>query len=151
MSSTRVAVALAAALLLGGCADAPGAGERGESTSSSPGAATGSRGQADNGGSSVVPSQDTGPSVTGTGAGTGGPADAPRGSEDWRVRKPAAGTIAGYSTRVSGPEGERVDLKVSTSASQYRVTAYRLGAYRGGTGIEKTYVFTGSFSRVRSR
>lgn len=57
-----------------------------------------------------------------------------RGSERWRVRKPAAGRIAGYSTAASGPAGTRVGLKVSTSAARYRVIAYRLGAYNGGTG-----------------
>ena len=57
-----------------------------------------------------------------------------RGSEQWRARRPAAGRIAGYSTAPSGPPGTRVGLKVSTSARSYRVIAYRLGAYRGGTG-----------------
>jgi hypothetical protein len=57
-----------------------------------------------------------------------------RGSEKWRVHRPAAGRIAGYSTAASGPEGTPVGLKVSTSAPTYRVTAYRLGAYEGGTG-----------------
>jgi hypothetical protein len=57
-----------------------------------------------------------------------------RGNEAWRARKPAAGRIAGYSTAPSGLPGTRVGLKVSTSAPTYRVIAYRLGAYRGGTG-----------------
>ena len=56
------------------------------------------------------------------------------GSEKWRVRHPSAGRIAGYSTAASGPAGTRVGLKVSTSAASYRATAYRLGAYEGGTG-----------------
>ena len=58
----------------------------------------------------------------------------PRGSEDWRVRRPGAGRIAAYSTAASGPEGRPVGLKVSTSAARYRVIAYRLGDYEGGTG-----------------
>jgi hypothetical protein len=52
------------------------------------------------------------------------------------VRRPAEGRIAGYSTAASGPAGTRVGLKVSTSAATYRVIAYRLGAYDGGTGRE---------------
>jgi hypothetical protein len=59
---------------------------------------------------------------------------AERGSEQWRVRHPAAGRIEGYSTAPSGPAGSAVDLKVSTSSGRYRVIAYRLGAYEGGTG-----------------
>lgn len=59
-----------------------------------------------------------------------------RGNEEWRARTPAAGRIAGYSTAPSGLPGTRVGLKVSTSAPTYRVIAYRLGAYRGGTGHE---------------
>jgi hypothetical protein len=59
-----------------------------------------------------------------------------RGNEDWRARRPAAGRIAGYSTAPSGPPGTRVGLKVSTSAATYRAIAFRLGAYRGGTGRE---------------
>ena len=68
-------------------------------------------------------------------SGAEGAADEPaKGSEKWRVRRPAAGRIAGYSTAASGPAGTRVGLKVSTSAARYRVIAYRLGAYDGGTG-----------------
>jgi hypothetical protein len=71
-----------------------------------------------------------------SGAGTAEVEKPLRGSEKWRVRRPAEGRIAGYSTAASGPAGTRVGLKVSTSAATYRVIAYRLGAYDGGTGRE---------------
>ena len=58
----------------------------------------------------------------------------PRGTEDWRVTRPAAGRISAYTTAISAPSGASVGLKVSTRAGGYRVSAYRIGAYRGGTG-----------------
>ena len=58
----------------------------------------------------------------------------PRGTEDWRVTRPAAGRISAYTTAISAPPGASVGLKVSTRAGGYRVSAYRIGAYRGGTG-----------------
>jgi hypothetical protein len=58
----------------------------------------------------------------------------PRGSEDWRQRTPADGRIAAYTTRISAPAGARIGLKVSTDAPGYRVWAFRIGWYRGGTG-----------------
>jgi hypothetical protein len=57
-----------------------------------------------------------------------------RGTDDWRIRRPAAGRIAAYTTAISAPAGTRVGLKVSTRARGYRVSAYRIGSYRGGTG-----------------
>jgi hypothetical protein len=58
-----------------------------------------------------------------------------RGSDRWRLRHPARdGQIAGYSTRASAAPGVPVDLRVSTTARRYQVTAYRIGGYRGGTG-----------------
>jgi hypothetical protein len=57
-----------------------------------------------------------------------------RGSEDWRLRRPAAGRIAAYTTRISAPPGTSVGLRVSTTARHYRVSAYRIGWYAGGTG-----------------
>jgi hypothetical protein len=58
-----------------------------------------------------------------------------RGSDRWRLRHPArAGEIEGFTTRASGVPGVAVDLRVSTAARHYRVTAYRVGGYRGGTG-----------------
>lgn len=62
------------------------------------------------------------------------PAPEPRGSEDWRQHGPTAARIAAYTTRISAPAGTRVGLKVSTSERRYRVAAYRIGWYRGGTG-----------------
>lgn len=68
-----------------------------------------------------------------------GPADEvesePRGSDDWRMTRFAEdGQIEGYSTAASGVPGTRLGLKVSTSERRFRVFAYRLGAYLGGTG-----------------
>jgi hypothetical protein len=63
------------------------------------------------------------------------PTPEPRGSEDWRQQRRAAGRIAAYTTRISAPSGTRVGLKVSTTASHYRVSAYRIGWYPGGTGL----------------
>jgi hypothetical protein len=57
------------------------------------------------------------------------------GSDDWRMTRPGEdGAIEAYTTAVSGPPGEPVGLKVSTDDATYRVFAYRLGAYDGGTG-----------------
>ena len=61
---------------------------------------------------------------------TGGPLA----HDQWRVERPAEGRISGYATRAGGLPGTAVDLKVSTSADAYRVTAYRIGAYEGGAG-----------------
>ena len=59
------------------------------------------------------------------------------GTERWRLRHPARdGQLAGFTTRASAPPGVPVDLRVSTTARTYRVTAYRIGWYRGGTGLE---------------
>jgi hypothetical protein len=58
-----------------------------------------------------------------------------RGSDDWRMTRFAQdGQIEAYSTRVSAAPGVPVELKVSTSERAYRVSAYRIGAYDGGTG-----------------
>jgi hypothetical protein len=68
---------------------------------------------------------------------TAAPRPAPkklRGTENWRQWSPADGRIAAYTTRISAPPGTQVGLKVSTSAPRYRVSAYRIGAYPGGTG-----------------
>jgi hypothetical protein len=58
----------------------------------------------------------------------------PRGGEQWRQWGPGDGSIAAYTTRISAPPGSHVGLKVSTTASRYRVSAYRIGWYSGGTG-----------------
>jgi hypothetical protein len=58
-----------------------------------------------------------------------------RGSDDWRMDRFAEdGQIEAYTTRVSAPPGVAIELKVSTSGRAYRVSAYRIGAYDGGTG-----------------
>lgn len=58
-----------------------------------------------------------------------------RGSYQWRLRRPARdGQIEGYTTQISALPGVPVDLRVSTDARRYRVSAYRIGWYRGGTG-----------------
>lgn len=61
---------------------------------------------------------------------------APRGTSDWRIRKPAEGRIEAFTTLTSGSPGTRVGLKVSTSAPAYRVTAFRFGVYRGGLATQ---------------
>ena len=58
-----------------------------------------------------------------------------RGSEDWRISKPALhGEVAAYTTLAGGVPGTRVGLKVSTTEGGYDVSAYRIGSYPGGTG-----------------
>ncbi|NYE35077.1 hypothetical protein F4692_000181 [Nocardioides cavernae] len=58
-----------------------------------------------------------------------------RGSEDWRISRPALrGELAAYSTRASGLPGARVGLKVSTTEGGWEASAYRIGSYPGGTG-----------------
>lgn len=58
-----------------------------------------------------------------------------RGSTRWRMTRFAEdGQIEGYTTKVSGPPGTRLGFKVSTSQRRFKVFAYRIGSYRGGTG-----------------
>ena len=66
----------------------------------------------------------------------GGPAKPPlRGSDDWRMTRFAEDAqIEAYTTRASAPPGVSLELKVSTSDRAFRVSAYRIGAYDGGTG-----------------
>ena len=59
----------------------------------------------------------------------------PRGTDAWRITRPAqAGEIEGYADRVGAVPGTVVGLRVSTTHRWFRVTAYRLGTYRGGDG-----------------
>jgi len=44
------------------------------------------------------------------------------------------GQIEADTTRVSAPPGDLLELKVSTSERAFRMSAYRLGDYDGGTG-----------------
>ncbi len=63
------------------------------------------------------------------------PAPEPRGSEDWRQRRPSRhGEVAAYTTHASGVPGTRVGLKVSTTEGGWEASAWRIGAYEGGTG-----------------
>jgi hypothetical protein len=60
---------------------------------------------------------------------------APRGSEGWRSRRPALdGRLAAYTTHASGVPGTRVGLKVSTTEGGWEASAFRIGAYAGGSG-----------------
>jgi hypothetical protein len=55
------------------------------------------------------------------------------GTTTWRPRTgQGVGTVEGYVARPSGPVGDAVVLRVSTTAASFHVVAYRLGAYRGG-------------------
>ena len=57
-----------------------------------------------------------------------------RGSDGWRMDRPSTnGRIEAYTTRASGDPGTPLVLKVSTVDRSFRVAAYRIGAYRGGT------------------
>ncbi len=57
------------------------------------------------------------------------------GSDDWRMTRSAEdGQIEAYTTRTSAPPGATLRLKVSTSERAFRLHAYRIGAYDGGTG-----------------
>ncbi len=56
-----------------------------------------------------------------------------RGTKAWRISKPAYdGQIEGYATSISADPGQPVALRVSTTASRFRVKAFRFGWYRGG-------------------
>ena len=138
---TRIhAAALAASLVTGlvltGCATTP------DSATDRAAGAAGGQSRRDDGGPGSVTVESPSPADRGalsspaalSGAGAAAGREPAKGNEEWRVRRPAAGRIAGYSTAASGPAGTRVGLKVSTSAVRYRVIAYRLGAYDGGTG-----------------
>ena len=68
---------------------------------------------------------------------TTAPREPQRGSERWRLQRPAHDRqIEGYATRVGALAGARVSLRVSTDARTYRVIAFRIGSYRGGSGRE---------------
>lgn len=55
------------------------------------------------------------------------------GTSAWRLTRPAtAGQIEGYLLRASAPPGTVVPLRVSTSATRFRVQAFRFGWYAGG-------------------
>ncbi|PVG81394.1 hypothetical protein DDE18_18065 [Nocardioides gansuensis] len=85
---------------------------------------------------------------SGTGDGVGGARDRRRhGSEAWRITKPSNDhQIEAYTTHASGLPGTRVGLKVSTTERGYEASAFRIGAYRGGTGA---FVWESGFRRGR--
>lgn len=56
------------------------------------------------------------------------------GSERWRLHRGNPEAIEAFSSVASGIPGTRVGLMVSTSEPDYRVVAYRIGAYDGGSG-----------------
>ena len=59
------------------------------------------------------------------------------GSERWRVpRSDAIPVIEAYTTLVSGIPGTRVGVRVWTTSKRYGMAAYRIGAYRGGSGLK---------------
>ncbi len=61
-----------------------------------------------------------------------GPDTAPRVSADWALRSTGRPReIEGYADRVSVVPGEAFGLYVSTTSSEYRVSAYRIGWYGG--------------------
>ncbi len=134
--AAALAASLAAGLVLTGCAGTSGSAEDRAA------GAAGGQSPRDGGPGRMTMSPSSGRpdrgGLSSPAAPPGAEADAAdepaKGSEKWRVRRPAAGRIAGYSTSASGPAGTRVGFKVSTSAARYRVIAYRLGAYDGGTG-----------------
>lgn len=60
---------------------------------------------------------------------------APTVSNAWKLSKPALKSqIEGFATRVSARAGEPLGLMVSTSAATFVATAFRIGAYEGGSG-----------------
>lgn len=63
-----------------------------------------------------------------------------KGSSAWKLTKPATdrpsghSQIEGYADPISVLPGGTASLMVSTSASRFRVRAYRIGGYHGGEG-----------------
>jgi hypothetical protein len=75
-----------------------------------------------------------------------GPAAQQKGSDAWRMTQVAEdGQIEAYTTRVSAPAGVPLELKVSTSERAFRMSAYRIGDYDGGTGrlVQRSGVVAG--------
>jgi hypothetical protein len=55
---------------------------------------------------------------------------------EWDLAGAATGNIEGFTTNISYNVGQRVDFKIDTSSTNYRVDIYRLGYY-GGAGARK--------------
>ena len=59
----------------------------------------------------------------------------PRGTERWRLTRPVThGQIEGYVDRPGAPPGTVVGVRVSTQDPSFRIEAFRIGAYAGGSG-----------------
>ncbi|GAA3039286.1 N,N-dimethylformamidase beta subunit family domain-containing protein [Streptomyces glomeratus] len=72
------------------------------------------------------------------------------GTADWRIHSPGpAASIAGYAERVSVTPGEECRLYVSTTASSFRVSAFRVGWY-GGAGARLVWSSQRIPGRVQS-
>jgi len=55
---------------------------------------------------------------------------------EWGLKSRASDNIEGFSTDISVDIGQRVDFKINTDSSHYRIDIYRLGYY-GGDGARK--------------
>jgi hypothetical protein len=65
--------------------------------------------------------------------------NAKAGSRSWKITgAPGAGFIEGFADRTYAAVGQKVVLRVSTSAPTFRVTAYRMGWY-GGAGARAVW------------
>jgi len=72
---------------------------------------------------------------TGRAVGRPDPVTAVRGTDSWRLSKPALQRqIEGYATATSGHSGTPVTLRVSTTGRSFRAEAYRIGGYRRAEG-----------------
>ena len=112
MRAAAVGVAVAAAVVLTGCAgpgaERPATGTAGERGVAAPAA--------------VAPT----PPPEGARA---------RGSGDWRIERQSRDhEVEAFTTRPSAEPGTPIGLKVSTTSATYRVAAYRIGSYPGGWG-----------------
>jgi len=52
-------------------------------------------------------------------------------STDWDINGAGDPTIQGFATDISRPAGARIDFKIRTPASSYRIDIYRMGYYQG--------------------
>jgi hypothetical protein len=52
-------------------------------------------------------------------------------SDEWDISGSGSDTIQGFATDMSVDQGQRVDFKVDTVASDYRLDIYRMGYYEG--------------------
>ena len=65
------------------------------------------------------------------------PPSAPQGTPGWEITHPGPPhAIEGFADRTSVEPGAPVRLFVSTTATQYTVTAFRMGSYRGSDALQ---------------